>query len=267
MIKEKLWATYQFSINTKPATSTYRNVRVRFWTDWEWYWLWAYNSVSAQYSYFTKAFPCFFVFKEQSATTTTAKYFSAVYVNTTYSAMSASEAQTWTATTGRTMTAKVLADEIARRLWLYHDDTKQDVISDLDTIKAWAAKWATALQSFTETDPVYSQSPAATITTTDISNWNWKGSYSKPSGWIPKSDLASTVQTSLWKADTALQSFTETDPIYSNSPAAWIGTEDINAWNSKQDSIADLWNIRTQAWQWATAYSMLDWVETLLSNI
>lgn len=36
--------------------------------------------------------------------------------------------------------------------------------------------------------------------------------YSKPSGGIPKTDLASAVQTSLGKADTALQNFTETDP-------------------------------------------------------
>jgi hypothetical protein len=32
-----------------------------------------------------------------------------------------------------------------------------------------------------------------------------KGTYSKPSGGIPKSDLASAVQTSLGKADTSLQ--------------------------------------------------------------
>lgn len=32
-----------------------------------------------------------------------------------------------------------------------------------------------------------------------------KGTYSKPSGGIPKTDLASAVQTSLGKADTALQ--------------------------------------------------------------
>lgn len=38
------------------------------------------------------------------------------------------------------------------------------------------------------------------------------GTYSKPSGGIPASDLASAVQTSLGKADSALQSFTETDP-------------------------------------------------------
>ena len=36
--------------------------------------------------------------------------------------------------------------------------------------------------------------------------------YTKPSGGIPKGDLASAVQTSLGKADTALQSYTETDP-------------------------------------------------------
>ncbi len=38
------------------------------------------------------------------------------------------------------------------------------------------------------------------------------GFYEKPSGGIPKTDLADAVQTSLGKADTALQSFTEIDP-------------------------------------------------------
>lgn len=37
----------------------------------------------------------------------------------------------------------------------------------------------------------------------------YKGTYNKPSGGIPKSDLASDVQASLGKADTALQSYTE----------------------------------------------------------
>jgi hypothetical protein len=41
---------------------------------------------------------------------------------------------------------------------------------------------------------------------------NDSGFYVKPSSGIPKSDLASAVQTSLGKADSALQSFTETDP-------------------------------------------------------
>lgn len=37
----------------------------------------------------------------------------------------------------------------------YHDNTKQNVITDLATIRSGASKGATALQSYTETDPVY----------------------------------------------------------------------------------------------------------------
>lgn len=50
------------------------------------------------------------------------------------------------------------------------------------------------------------------ITEQTILSWGFTkntGTYSKPSGGIPKSDLASSVQTSLAKADTALQSYTE----------------------------------------------------------
>lgn len=59
---------------------------------------------------------------------------------------------------------------------------KQDIIIDLDTIRAGAEKGSTALQ-----------------------REQYTGTYSKPSGGIPKSDLASAVQSSLNKADTALQ--------------------------------------------------------------
>lgn len=50
------------------------------------------------------------------------------------------------------------------------------------------------------------------LTESDIATMGFTkntGTYSKPSGGIPKSDLASAVQTSLGKADTALQSYTE----------------------------------------------------------
>lgn len=102
-----------------------------------------------------------------------------------------------------------------------------------------------------ETDPIFSASPAASITEEKKAEWDNKmdkvtlatvatsgsyndlsnkptipsavtestvsgwgftkntGTYSKPSGGIPKTDLASAVQTSLGKADTALQSYTE----------------------------------------------------------
>jgi len=52
-----------------------------------------------------------------------------------------------------------------------------------------------------------SEIPAA-VTESTVSVWGFTkntGDYTKPSGGIPKSDLASDVQTSLGKADTALQ--------------------------------------------------------------
>ncbi len=54
-----------------------------------------------------------------------------------------------------------------------------------------------------EFDPVFMQSPAGGITANDITTWD--GKYSKPSGGIPSSDMASAVQTSLGKADSAYQ--------------------------------------------------------------
>ena len=62
----------------------------------------------------------------------------------------------------------------------YINDGMQEEISDLSTIRSGASAGATA--------------------------------YQKPSSGIPSTDLASAVQASLGKADTALQSFTETDP-------------------------------------------------------
>lgn len=50
------------------------------------------------------------------------------------------------------------------------------------------------------------------VTESTVSGWGFTkntGTYSKPSGGIPKGDFASAVQTSLEKADTALQSYTE----------------------------------------------------------
>lgn len=79
---------------------------------------------------------------------------------------------------------------------------KQDTISDLATIRSGAALGATA--------------------------------YQKPSGGIPKSDLASAVQTSLGKADTALQSFTESDPTVPSHVKS-ITQANIASWNTKQD--------------------------------
>lgn len=57
-------------------------------------------------------------------------------------------------------------------------DAKQDVISDLATIRSGAALGATALQSYTETDPVFTASAAHGITSQDITAWNAKSDFS-----------------------------------------------------------------------------------------
>ena len=101
------------------------------------------------------------------------------------------------------------------------DLCKQDNISDLTAIRDGAYKGATAVQpsslATVATSGNYSDltnKPAipAAVTESTVRGWGFTkntGTYSKPSGGIPKSDLASAVQTSLNKADTALQSYTE----------------------------------------------------------
>ena len=64
----------------------------------------------------------------------------------------------------------------------------------------------------------------------------WNAKYDKPSGGIPKTDLASAVQTSLGKADTALQS--ESDPVFTASAAHGITSDDISTWNAKQNALS-----------------------------
>lgn len=90
-------------------------------------------------------------------------------------------------------------------------ENKQDTINDLETIRAGAAKGATALQAVPNT---YRTAAAQDTIDNDLSNRvsaiegkeaGWNGKYSKPTGGIPKADLAAAVQTSLGKADSALQ--------------------------------------------------------------
>lgn len=110
-------------------------------------------------------------------------------------------------------------------------DGKQDTISDLTTIRSGAAAGATAVQPSaisdmeTQTHAAQTYQPKGSYLTSEsdptvdgkISTHNSSGSahadirqsvsakYSKPSSGIPKTDLASAVQTSLGKADSALQ--------------------------------------------------------------
>ena len=111
-------------------------------------------------------------------------------------------------------------------------DAKQDTISDLATIRSGAAAGATAYQK-----------PSGGIPKTDLASGVQTSlgkadtAFQKPSGGIPASDLSTAVQTSLGKADTALQSYTETDPVFSASPAAGITSANIADWDAKADPI------------------------------
>lgn len=49
---------------------------------------------------------------------------------------------------------------------------------------------------------------------------------------VAKSDLESSVQISLGKADTALQSYTESDPVFTASAASGITSTDISEWDT-----------------------------------
>lgn len=54
-VERKEWNLYLFIVKDFPWTSTYRNVRVKIWEDWDRHWLWSVSSISSWYSYFTKA--------------------------------------------------------------------------------------------------------------------------------------------------------------------------------------------------------------------
>lgn len=85
------------------------------------------------------------------------------------------------------------------------------------------------------------------ITESTISGWGFtknEGTYVKPTSGIPSSDLDSDVQDSLKKADTALQSFSESDPIFKASAAAGIKDTDIYNWNGKTSNIGTITGIK-----------------------
>lgn len=93
---------------------------------------------------------------------------------------------------------------------------KQDTISDLDTIRSGAGKGATALQAVPTTyrtafaQDVIDNGLSDRVGAIEEKEAGWNGKYSKPTGGIPKADLASAVQAALDKADSALQAVPST---------------------------------------------------------
>lgn len=149
---------------------------------------------------------------------------------------------------------------------------KQDSISDLADIREGASLGATAIQredlasvatSGSYNDLKNKPTIPVAVTESTVSGWGFTkntGTYTKPSGGIPKDDMASGVQASLNRADTALQSYTEiyrgtitgvkmNGVVKGTSGQVDLGTvitehQDISG---KQDVIADLDSIRKKA--------------------
>ena len=111
--------------------------------------------------------------------------------------------------------------------------SKQDYIDNLTTIEANAALGATAVQpeslakvatSGSYNDLKNKPTIPSAVTESTVSGWGFTkntGTYSKPSGGIPASDLETSVQASLHKADAAVQqndiySKTELDTKFNN---------------------------------------------------
>ncbi len=92
------------------------------------------------------------------------------------------------------------------------------------------------LTSFTETDPIFSASPAFGIAATDIANWNTAFSWGDHAlaGYltsIPASYLQSGDNVSELVNDAGYLT-NETDPVFSASPAGGITVGNISNWNN-----------------------------------
>ena len=91
------------------------------------------------------------------------------------------------------------------------------------------------ITSYTETDPIFSASAAAGITSADISAWNNKSDFSGSYNDLTNKPTIPSRTSQLTNDSGYITSYTETDPIYSASVAAGITSTDITTWNNKSD--------------------------------
>ena len=93
---------------------------------------------------------------------------------------------------------------------------------DGTTITASNGVWSAVVPTFTESDPVFAASAAATITASDISAWNGK----------QDALTAGSNITISGNTISAAFTFTESDPVFAASAAASITASDISNWNA-----------------------------------
>ena len=87
-----------------------------------------------------------------------------------------------------------------------------------------------------ELEPIFTTSPAAGITSSDITNWNSKTSFSGDYDDLTNKPTIPTKTSDLTNDSGFITSYTETDPVFSASAAHSITSSDITNWNSKADA-------------------------------
>lgn len=120
-------AIYTFVLDTKVATSTYRNVRFRIGEEGDWKPLMDISSaIASGATFFAKGNNITYIYKStyQENGALHCVYYN---TNTTYNIITASELETGTATTSRTVNAKVLTDWNNKKL-----EDKQDVLTSIN---------------------------------------------------------------------------------------------------------------------------------------
>ena len=105
----------------------------------------------------------------------------------------------------------------------------QDATLDPAQIQEIIAEVIAAIDIPTALSDLTEDSTHRTVTDEQISTWNAKGTYSKPVDGIPASDLASGVQTSLGKADTAVQPAAISDMATESYVGTAVGAEETRA--------------------------------------
>lgn len=120
----------------------------------------------------------------------------------------------------------------------YVDDAIADIpIPVIPTNVSAFTNDAGYITSYTETDPVFSASAAADITSQDITDWNNKSDFSGDYEDLTNKPTIPTNTSDLNNDSGFISS--ESDPVFSASPAAGIQATDITAWNNKSDFSGD----------------------------
>ena len=122
------------------------------------------------------------------------------------------------------------------------------------------------ISSYTETDPIFTASAASSITTQNLTNWNaaynW-GDHGAQGYLVATAQDKTNWNTAFGWGDHSTQgyltSYTETDPVFSASPAVNITTQQITNWDT-----AHSWGDHAQA-GYLTAYTETQTLDDVLS--